>query len=40
MDGNDVEQAVAEMVQALTPYESADWGRRGRHAGLELLVTP
>jgi hypothetical protein len=28
MDGNDVEQAVAEMVRVLTPYESADWGRR------------
>ena len=25
MDGRDVEQAVAEMVRALTPYESRDW---------------
>jgi hypothetical protein len=25
MDGHDVEQAVAEMVRVLTPYESADW---------------
>src|SRR5262245_4113254 len=28
MDGRDVEQAVAEMVRVLTPYESADWRRR------------
>jgi hypothetical protein len=28
MDGSDVEQAVAEMVRVLTPYESADWGCR------------
>jgi hypothetical protein len=27
MDGNDVEQAVAEMVRVLTPYESMDWRR-------------
>jgi hypothetical protein len=25
MDSRDVEQAVAEMVQVLTPYESRDW---------------
>jgi mycothiol maleylpyruvate isomerase-like protein len=25
MDGRDVEQAVAEMVRVLTPYEPADW---------------
>ena len=25
MDGNDVEQAVAELVRVLTPHESADW---------------
>lgn len=25
MDGRDVEQAVAEMVRVLTPYESRDW---------------
>jgi hypothetical protein len=28
MDGHDVEQAVAEMVRVLTPYESADWQLR------------
>ncbi|WP_203907595.1 maleylpyruvate isomerase N-terminal domain-containing protein [Rhizocola hellebori] len=28
MDGDDVEQAVAEMMRILTPHESADWGRR------------
>lgn len=28
MDGHDVEQAVAEMVRVLTPYESADWNVR------------
>ncbi len=27
MDSRDVEQAVAEMVQVLTPYESRDWQR-------------
>ncbi len=27
MDGQDVEQAVAEMVRVLTPYESRDWQR-------------
>ncbi|WP_454857180.1 hypothetical protein [Promicromonospora soli] len=25
MDSRDVEQAVAEMVRVLTPYESRDW---------------
>jgi hypothetical protein len=25
MDGRDVEQAVAEMIRVLTPYESANW---------------
>jgi hypothetical protein len=36
MDRQDVEQAVAEMVQLLTPHESRDWqGRLGR--GMELL---
>ncbi|MEV4629854.1 hypothetical protein AB0J90_26675 [Micromonospora sp. NPDC049523] len=28
MNGNDVEQAVTEMVRVLTPYDSADWGCR------------
>lgn len=28
MGGQDVEQAVAEMVRVLTPYESADWRSR------------
>jgi hypothetical protein len=28
MGGEEVEQAVAEMVRALRPYESADWGCR------------
>ncbi|MBO4208716.1 maleylpyruvate isomerase N-terminal domain-containing protein [Micromonospora echinofusca] len=28
MGGQDVEQAVAEMVRVLTPHESADWRRR------------
>lgn len=27
MDSRDVDQSVAEMVQVLTPHESADWGR-------------
>ena len=37
MDGRDVDQAVAEMVRVLTPYESRDWQRQGRVAGMELL---
>src|SRR4051794_7964331 len=28
MDSRDVEQAVAEMVGALTPYDGRDWRRR------------
>ena len=28
MGGRDVEQAVAEMVRVLTPYESRDWQDR------------
>lgn len=28
MSGHNVEQALAEMVEVLTPYESADWRRR------------
>lgn len=28
MDSRDVERAVAEMVQVLTPYEAGDWRRR------------
>ena len=27
MDSGDVDQAVAEMVQVLTPHETADWRR-------------
>ena len=37
MDSRDVEQAVAEMVRVLTPYEFMSLGRPGRVAGMELL---